>query len=176
MSEKKRIILILVSGIFIILILYGRSMRPVEIDLVYDGLLYKKDEQLSGDYENLDLEQTMVRIQGKLYKKWFSRPYFEGFIDTEAVPIDRNKFRRGDVVLYNTLPSPIIYTTWTTSNQREIKTESGYVSIATNSDMSWIYLEYEVGSGYEGYSVVAPARNVEDIDIISKKVKWYKDY
>lgn len=165
----KRIIIILASGAFIFLILYGRSMKPMEIEISYDGLMYIKDAHIAGDYDNLDMKKTTVRIQGKLYRKWFSVHYFEGFIDTDILPADRNKYRMGNVVLDKTYPNSISYIPW-----NNFTLDHSDVSIDTNKDMTWIYLEYGEGSGYGGYSVAAPAKSIEDIDNICNKVKWYK--
>ncbi len=156
---KKILLLILLAGL-ILFILYRISFIPKHIDLSYDGIMYSTEAYLAKDYDSLNMQKTTLHMRGKLYKPWFKKQTFEGFIDTDLAPVDDKTIHPAFLHHFESIP---IYIQYYIRPQKTIQTVS-YANTFIYKDLSGIYLEFKEFSGLEGYSVVAPGEAIEDID------------
>lgn len=159
LSKKKVIITLIIINI-IILILYLISLKPKNVDITCDGIMYSINAYLEKDYDNLDIKSTKVHMKGKLYKAWFKEQYFVGYIDTDIVPVDDVVLKPAIVESINTLPTKIKYDYKDRTHNPKME---DYANTFICKDMRGIHLDFQKDSGYEGYAVVAPGKDLEDI-------------
>ncbi len=165
LSKKKIKWVLLLAGL-ILFILYRRSFIPKDIVISYDGIMYSSEAYLAKDYDNLDIKNTKVHMRGKLYKPWFKEQTFKGYIDTDIAPVDEKVLHPAFIYDFESIPLYIQYYTRPQKNSYSVS----YAVTFIYKDLSRIYLEYKEYSGHEGYSVVAPAETIEDIDGIWKEI------
>ena len=159
MTRKVKIVLVtfVIISLFVFF-LYLYSFRPRKINLTYDGIMYSKEAYLAKDYNNLDIKKIKLRIEGNITKKWFKTPYFEGKFDIDLVLPDI-KYIVATTLFYDYQPSYITYY----QQERDI-TSKYYARAYYDGFFEQIYLELLEFTDYDGYSLVAPAQNIEDID------------
>lgn len=154
----------LIRNIFILLLLiflllYIKSFFPKQIDSVYNGYMFPSDAYLFDNVDDLSLQVVKVSINGKLHKTWFRKPYFEGYVDVDVAPIDQGFYRATYIANFGTEHNDLHYYYY----ENKLKTIEYATSAFLTKDMKQIYLELSEFTGYEGYSVFAPASNVEDL-------------
>jgi len=170
---KNVIVTLIIVGLSAFL-LYLNSFRPRKINLTYDGVMYSKEAYLAKDYDNLDIKKIKLSIDGKITKRWFRTPSFKGRFDIDII-LPNIDYVIATTNFYDHLPSTIIY-----YQQDHNSTTSGHYATAYYDGLFMkIYLELLEFTGYEGYSVVEPAQNIEDIHtmwgFLQKKYTPYTD-
>ena len=158
--NMKRIVLVLLLMGMSLFIMYRISFIPKKINLSYEGIMYSTEAYLAKDYDNLDIKNTTVHMRGKLYKPWFKEQTFTGYVDTDIAPVDDKAVHPAFLYRFESIPIGIQYFI---RPQYTIQTVN-YAVTFIYKDLSGIYLEFKEYSGHEGYSVVAPAKNIKDID------------
>lgn len=163
---KRVLITLIIIGLFVFF-LYLNSFRPRKINLTYNGIMYSKEAYLAKDYDNLDIKKITLKINGNITKKWFKTPYFEGKFDIDIILPDIN-YVMASTSFLDHQPNPIIY------YQREHSITSEYYADAFyDGYFEQIYLELLDFTGYNGYSVIAPTQDIEDIHNFFKKKLFF---
>ena len=144
------------------MILYVISYIPRKIDKSFDAIMYLREAYITKDYDNLNLKKTTLHVKGKLYKRLFKEPFFLGYIDSDIAPIDRAVTREANVYIRDPYPRAITYYTWGDSGLYPYYYAMAYF----NKDLRMFYIQYSEETEYDGYCLVAPAKDIDDIDDI----------
>lgn len=155
---KKLLLAFIVIGLFVF-VLYLNSFKPRKITLTYDGLMFSKEAYLTKDYNNLDLEKVSIKIDGHITKKWFEPASFRGKIDIDKVLPNIN-YVMAMTSFNEYYPNLIMYY----QREKRATIHNFYAESFNDGYFNRIYLELLDFTGYNGYSVLAPAEDIDDID------------
>lgn len=156
---KKLLLAFIIIGLFVF-VLYLNSFKPRKINLTHDGIMFSKEAYLAKDYNNLDLQKITIKIDGHITKRWLRAAYFEGKIDIDNVMPNIN-YVMAITSFTDHYPSTIIY--YQHEKQSSI-THDFYANSYYDDYFDRIYLELLDITGYKGYSILAPAKDIDDID------------
>lgn len=168
----KRVLMLLIIVAIIMAGLIGISAIPKKISLDYPAVEYR-----TGD--STYVEHTRIRVDGKLYTRWFSDPRFKGNITIDKYPLTK-QHETIDITFYKDIMDGVGYLSYTgiTSDHAPFLTTFGIIGIKDKFEQISIQIFEPVGQAEKNLVdlvLSAPANTREEADAITKRIEQEQD-
>lgn len=164
----RRVLMIFIILAIIMAGLIGISAIPKKISLDYPAVEYR-----TGD--SAYVEHTRIRVDGKLYTRWFSDPKFKGNIIIDKYPLTK-QYDTIDITFYKDSMDGVGYLSYAgiTSDHAPFLTTFGIIGIEDKFEQISIQIFEPVDQDSKSLLdlvLSAPASTREEADAITKRIE-----